>query len=455
MIKLLSKTLKAFVPAMLLAVAISAAASTARADIVTLNDGTKYDNATVIRDEADFVIIEVIVNGKKEQKILSKSDVKSIVKQANSADATKPAVAPNAPAKDEKKAETKDEKKAESGKDNFTSNNDATAGKGKKKDDRSTRQLTGKAQRVAVLNFGPPRSWQGKAKGMVGQEINAWAWSQAVPLLEKDKIDIVVVRIHSGGGYTAEMKPFNDLFHDVYSKKFRTVTWIESAISCAAMSPWVLEEMYFLPEGDIGGCTEWFGAMQLSSPLSQAERLNEMVNASKLANRDPKIMRSMQIMEPLSATIDESGNVKFFQDMSGEIIVNRPGEILTLTSEMAEKIKFSRGTAATLEELMQDMGVSEWVLAGKAATEFIDDNIRDCTRTAKNIREVDAKYLMALRAAEGLRGDPRQASMIGQARQALNQMKRWMAVNPNFTWIFNRPTEWFEEQERILRDLAK
>ena len=115
------------------------------------------------------------------------------------------------------------------------------------------------ATRVAILNFGCPSEWQGKYGDMVGLQVNADSFRRAIPLLEKDHTDLVVIRVKSGGGALSELAKFHEVFEKEYKPKFRVVAWIESAISAAAMSPWVIEEMYFYPQGNIGACTGWHG----------------------------------------------------------------------------------------------------------------------------------------------------------------------------------------------------
>ena len=44
----------------------------------------------------------------------------------------------------------------------------------------------------------------------------------------------------------------SDVIHEQYKKKFRTVAWIDSAISAAAMTAHCLEEIYFTPQGNYG-----------------------------------------------------------------------------------------------------------------------------------------------------------------------------------------------------------
>ncbi len=331
-----------------------------------------------------------------------------------------------------------------------------------KKDEKKSadKVLTGTATRVAVLNFGLPKSAQGAAESTVGIEIVAQAWRDAVKLLEKDKVEVVVVRINSGGGALSEMEPFQNVFQNDYKTKFRTVAWIESAISCAAMSPWPIADMYFLPGGNIGACTAWHqvsgGQMVQADADTRESILVQMEKTSRWANRDPKIMRAMQIMEPLSANIDENGNVKFFQDLSGKIILNQQGKILTLTANEALQVGFSKGTAATLDELMKTMGITEYVVAGKQATTFIDDNIKANDKANKDFDNFYRAYQIAVTRAEQLRGDKkRQPDAIGDAKSALRKMNETRKHNRKMPEIKGFPPAWFAQQERLLKDLEK
>src|SRR5690606_38140741 len=79
---------------------------------------------------------------------------------------------------------------------------------------------------------------------------------------------------------------------------------------------------------------------------------------------DPRIMRAMQIMEPLSVDLDDNGRVTaMYQNTEGEVIINKPERVLCMTSETAMKIGFASGIADTLEELATAMGLTEveWV----------------------------------------------------------------------------------------------
>lgn len=461
--------IKRFINGLAVALVIGAslflAAQTARADMVYLKSGEVLDG-TIDRDEADFVVVKITKDGKTETRLILRDDIKRIERTSAAKD-------PVAPAKPEAKPEAKptdkpspEQKPAENAKSD--AKDDAKDAKDEaKKDDKGKKRvnaqdkaLTGRATRVAILNFGDPARYQGKNGDMVGVHISSKAFADVVPMLEKAGVDVVVIHVNSGGGYTLEMGRFADLFHNTYKKKFRTAAWIESAISAAAMSPWVIEEFYMQTNGNIGACTEWHGNLVASKGIQLEERLVQMEKVSILAGRDPKIMRAMQIQEPLSCTIDENGNVSWFQDTSGKILVNRPGEVLTMNSELAVKTKFAKGIADTPAELMKVMGITEYEIVALDVSKYMDRYSDDAQRVEDTFRETVRKYLLARNTAESLPRD-RRAPEVGRARKFLNELKKMVALNPNFQFHFagqvgaELDDEFFEGQERILKKLLQ
>lgn len=444
-------------------VAMFATTMNALADKLHLKDGRVLDGE-IVRQDGDFVVFKI--KGKSEAEFFEMKDIARVEKES----ATKPAETKPAPKAEEKKEDAKPAVKADEKKDETkpaTEPSKETPASGEKSDAKSKgRVLTGKPNRIAVLNFGPPGSWQGKAGDMVGVTISAKAFADAVPMLEKDNVDTVVIHVNSGGGYGLEVDRFHELFDTVYKRKFRLVAWVESAISAAAMSPWVISEFYMKPEGNIGACTGWSGNLVAVKGVELERYLIKMAEASRMAGRDPKIMRSMQILEPLSYTIDDQGQVTWFQDTtSGKVLLNPAGQILTLNALDAVKCKFATGIAGTKDELAKAMGLSEYEFVGQDAAKYIDEYMVKAHRIDKEIGELAVKYRLALATAQQLaptRGDPRFGAELGKARQALNELRKWVAANPNFRFHIagqlgaNELNEgWFAAQEDFMKQLAE
>ncbi len=331
----------------------------------------------------------------------------------------------------------------------------ADAAKAASKPDPKPSARKGNATRVAILNFGPPSDWGGISGDMVGIQVAAQPFKEAIPLLEADNVDVVVIRINSGGGMLLEIEKINDLFEYEYKKRFRTVAWVESAISAAAMSPYCLEEIYFMPKGNFGACTGWFGQLQAVDGVDLLEVLHMMERFSKRGKRDPKIMRSMQIMEPLSCTIDEYGDVQWFQDLSGQYIVNPEERILTFNAQDALKYKFSKGTASTKEELAELLGLQEVEWVGQKAAQLVDNFMLQTTDTEKRLNEVFAKYNFAIALAQSAGDRQMRGAEVGRARRYLTEIRRMIGVSDNFKMLIGIDDEWFENQERLLRNLMR
>jgi hypothetical protein len=309
--------------------------------------------------------------------------------------------------------------------------------------------------RIAVLNFGPPRSWKGEADSMVGGVIQAKFWDQAIPLLKKDKVDLVVVRVNSGGGALLEIERFHKVYEEKYKPNFRTVAWIESAISAAAMSPWVLEEIYFMKDGSMGACTGFSGALNAIKGFELEQVLYMMEKASELGKKHPSIMRAMQIQEPLSVDFDDQGNSVWRQDESGSLLLNRKQRVFTFTSSDAVKSKFAKGIANDLDELAKAMNIQEWELGGKAATELIDDSMRDADKAEKSFISTYRKYALALDYARGNQDPKKRGEFVAQARRHLEELRRKFKDNWLAAAQFGIDSEdWFREQERLLKELV-
>lgn len=403
------------------------------ADRVTLKDGTVVEG-TITRELNGYVWMKTTVAGIEQEKFFQPGEVVKVERDADTVAKAEPA------------GEKADEKK-----------------------DVAPAARTGNVPKGVVLTLGDQEHGD-----MVGVYMTAETLKRAIPYLEKelgtDGTGILVLRIHSGGGLGLEVQKISDVIHNEFKPRFRTVGWIDTAISAAAMSAHCIEEIYFTSRGNYGACTGFYGSLdrpvegfELELALAQMERI------SARGGYDPRIMRSMQIQDPLSATITPEGEVRYFSDAtSGDIIVNREKDILTFNAVSAERVKFSRGTADTLADLASLMRVPEieWVgkrVAGlpwpvaeseKIQIEFRKKTKEDETRT----REYFTDFERNMQVAAGLPREER-GPFIGKAERALDQIKRMIRNNPNFKlMVFNGEENydgWLRESQRRIADLKK
>jgi peroxiredoxin family protein len=457
-----------------LALALAAALALPRLslalDRVVLREGNKVVEGTIVRELDGNIWIKVVENGVEKQVRYSPDQILKVERnveggKAASADAAKAAPVagaatpaeklPAAPAKSDAKTENKAEA-ATAAAPVAAAAKPASTGK--------------KVPKAAIITLGDRTNGE-----MVGVYFTAHALRAAVKDLEKevgnDGSGIIVFRIYSGGGLGLEIPKMWDVIRNEYMKKFRCVAWIESAISAAAMTAHCMEEIYFTSQANYGACTGWSGDLVAVKGMELQEYITKMQVVSRQAGHHPLIMTAMQVQQPLSATVMPDGTVKFYEDdTSGNIIVNRKGEILTLNAHTAREIKFSKGTADTLEELTKLMGYEE--------LEWVGENVKGVTwpvtrperenmdfrRKTKydedRTNEYFRRYQTEVAFAESVDREDR-PKFVGKARQTLEQFKSMMRNNPAFNlMVFNSETpdrfnEWIEEQEKILKDLLR
>jgi hypothetical protein len=421
-------------------IALCLLASTALADRVHLKDGRVLEGK-ILEEGEGYLVIEIAIGSIRRSEFVATANVQRIERDEDK---------PKAEPKSEPRTEPRDQQQPAKQPPQGQPKNQTQAAK-------TDNAAAGRPTRVAVLNFGPPAYWRDGTGDMVGVQASHHAFETVVPMLEADNVDVVVIRINSGGGLAMEVPKLQELFEEVYERKFRTVAWVEYAGSAAAMGPYTIDDFYFMPQGALGGCVMFSGPGIASTGAAYEGILHQMEIASALGNRDPLIMRAMQTLDtPLSADRDpDTGKITWRRDYEGEIKVNPPGRVLTLNAQQAYETGFSKGTAATREELMEVMGITEYVWAGERATRFIDDFMRSTTRTEQRVGELFTKYADAIGLAAAMPAGPQRRAEAGRARAMLSQLRTRMRENPNFALLYGTNDEWFEQQEELIRQLMR
>lgn len=418
--------LRALVTGIALMLGLLVAAPARADDVLTLKDG-RVLHGQVVREIDGYVFFKYKLAGIEQQQMFKAEDYSSLERDADETDTVDAAKAE--PVKKEK----------------------ATAG----------------VPRIAVITLG-----EGGDRDMVGVYITAKALEDAIPLLEEEGVTDVVFHVNSGGGLLLEIQRLSDVIQNEYKPRFRVVAWIESAISAAAMTSHCIEEIYFKPEGNYGACTGWSGNLVAVKGRGLEEVLYMMEKISARGNHDFRIMRSMEILDaPLSCTINETtGEVTWYQDESGELVVNTADRILTFDAKLAERVKFSRGTAATLDELAHEMGYEEVQWVGEKRPGIMwpvskaeDYEMKYRARVAEDQRrtqEYFTTYQQSINIASSMQEREERAKFVNKARSALNQIDRMVKNNPNFSFLImgmmsDEYDQWLNDQRQLLRDLMR
>ncbi|MEN0020077.1 MAG: hypothetical protein AAF747_04235 [Planctomycetota bacterium] len=396
-------------------------------DKITLNDGSVLEGE-IVREISGGVFLKTTVGGIESTRFIGPDDIASI----------------------DRGVETTGENITTPGSSIIQSNDD---------------DIDDGTIRAAVLSM----------EGMVGLQMSHFPILDAIPYLEKEGVDVVVLRINSGGGFTMEVERLHQTIIDELKPRFRVVSWIESAISAAAMTSHVVEEIYFMPEGNYGGATQFSGAGNASKGRSLEDVLFRMEKASAAGGYDIDIARAMQISTWLSANIDENGNVEWFDSDQGEYILNEYGRIFTFNSQNAERFKFSKGTASTIDELAELMGYQEIKWVGdwepgiaypvSKAEQMQRDWREEISTAEQRFTEFFVKYQISLGNASQQQDADARGRFLGRAKRELAQLERIYKQHRMFSpggqltpayegSVMEELAEtWFAEQHDLLRRL--
>lgn len=299
---------------------------------------------------------------------------------------------------------------------------------------------------------------------MVGPFFNKDAIEKSIGMLddlpEHQQPEIVVFEIDSGGGALFELEKITKYMHEEVNPKYRTVAWIRYAISAAAMTSWVIPEIYMMPQGSIGACTGYYmdgGKAVAMSGDDLEEALIMMEEVSVWGGRSDlaPVMRAMQILETLSATKHPDGTIEWFLNDSGEDLVSRKDEILSFDAIQAVRWGVADGIAESRDELALAMGCSEWVEVGEKADEYQREFRENVERAQVKISEHYDKLQIALAYAGSAPTEREKDRNIGEARRHLKEMKSWVNRAPSLKVYMGLTDERFRELDRQIRDLAR
>lgn len=377
--KIMKHRLVSFIAAVLAVLLL--AGSALAGDRVHLKDGRVLEG-TISREGDTFLYITYSMGTVDRTELVLKSDIVRVEREAEEAETPTPSSAPARP---------------------------APANAREVATPRPAAAEPSNARRIAFISL----------EEMVGPLMNAKALKRSIDLLEDDNPDIVVLVINSGGGALFEIEKLSDVIQNTIKPKYRVVVWVKSAISAAAMTAWAVEEIYMMPEGNIGAATGYSmssgGAVAVKGEdLEQVFRLMQHISAR--GNRDPLVMRAMQVPTDLSADIDPAtGKVTWRNDLEGQHIVSTTNQILTFNSVDAVRFGVARAVAASKDELARQLGADGWVEVGQDADEY-QITFREDVQTAQvRVNELFQKMNIAL-----------QGGNVARARSFLGQMRGWV-----------------------------
>lgn len=239
-------------------------------------------------------------------------------------------------------------------------------------------------------------------KGNFGEEISQKPLRNAIRDAKKNKADCIIFEMNAewydpnslrektedldanfDGLFRAEqMIPIlvNEMPVE-WEKMPRMAFWVKDAMAGAAFLPLVCKEIYFHPDGRLGGFGNLGGYLKMGHERVMAKqislRLQHAVGWANVGGYPEELIRAMAIMDYTLSYKVEGGKVVYFERMPqnpGEELLTDDGEgqnadtvrdrvtgegndVLTLKPRIAQTLGVSKGTVASKEELLSAMGI--------------------------------------------------------------------------------------------------
>ncbi len=178
------------------------------------------------------------------------------------------------------------------------------------------------------------------------------------------------------------------------SGKPRLVMWVNQAVGCPALLPWVAPEICFTSNGRLGGLANlelfiWKQAEQTGGARSFSLRIARAKGLAEKGGHDPRLVMAMcEANYVLSVSYVDLKPV-YFENESGDEIIKDDGDpkkgraddkrgvgndFLTFNAASARKLGVSRGTADTLDDLKKLLGITGETVELQSAAESIFKN---------------------------------------------------------------------------------
>lgn len=170
---------------------------------------------------------------------------------------------------------------------------------------------------------------------------------------------LVILRVNSNGGLVIEGDQIEKTLQRL-RKNHRLISWIEKAISGGAFTGVQAEEIYFYPTGSLGSITMIQGLTAVTGAANEYWMQN-LERVMEENGHEKHLGRCMVNKEyELSYDKDpETGKITWYKTLEGEFDLSDANENLDFNASNAEHCGFSKGTAATLPELMTLIGWPE------------------------------------------------------------------------------------------------
>ncbi len=403
------------------------------ADIVTLKDGTVYEGV-VIKESRAEVIIEITIANIKSTKTFPRYKVQSIEH--------KPV-----------ESTTKDKKtNKKTSRDTNTDSPSIEADRPK----RTPRKRIAKEDRVLYMVI--------PVVGTIGEETNAVGLRKALTTAIKRKIDHIVFRIDSPGGYIYDAVQTLEVLKEFDEQLHYHALVVGGAISAASVYVASADDIFVHSDARVGGAVAY--TKENTSGAAQVDEKFNSIWAAELAARAEskgypgEIFRAMAVQNA-QVWINDDGSVSSLRKNVKSEQIDTPSTILTIRASQMIQVNMATefsGRASGLGPLLE---IENWSEAKGVGEKIMRTAARDRVRASKKIKAALIVYYESLVLME--KNDPRnytdyhwekitnQDGAIfynAQGGPSRNSLRRWKIRNDRAIYQANMLVAAIEELAR-------
>ncbi len=317
--------------------------------------------------------------------------------------------------------------------------------------------------------------------GRFGFHISPTPLREAMEAVDRSDAEYVIVKLDCQEGNVWSLQAVVDVFDEFVNKRWEDegpdlVFWVKRAVEGAGLLPFVDEDIYFTRDGIMGGITNFDDSIR-GAPATQmiiekwiSATMGHVEGIAINGGYDTRLVRAM-IFEEYELSVDlVGGQPVYHEDLTGEIPLTDSGQgeyadaistggttagsmirndVLNLDDEMAYRLRLSDGTADTLEQLMDLLGVRKYRLIEgspqKKLAKWSDGIDRDVPRIADRMAEIQ-------RRRGQVTGDYKERTRIRGS--IIREIKKVLALVTRYEEVLD-PNQGFKTNLELLLDQIK
>lgn len=265
---------------------------------------------------------------------------------------------------------------------------------------------------------------------------------------------IIVLLVDSPGGLVREGDEIHATMLEL-QKRHTLVAWIRKAISAAAYTSFHCPQVVFMPSGALGSIT-MFGGDKAAEGAELVAWVKEVGDAAESGDHSREMAEAMVTNTEICSYDPGDGNKGpvIYGTLEGDITLSTAEENLTINATDAKACGFSIGTADTVEELAQVLGLPRWYETTDDGRKIHKNWFRTLERAQKELPDLFVRAM----GQRGASGD--QIKSLTRQLSSLRKLMKWHKnLGENTMIMFSQdagiqfvPLQYLEVREKEMEE---